>query len=112
MKKIIATAAIAATIAVSASPASAQMSGFKSMNPAASADNLIEKTGRRGRRGRRIGAGIALGLIGAAVIAGHASRHGDYYEDRYSRHERRCNRWRRWCRNGEDRACWKYENRC
>ena len=67
---------------------------------------IIHKTGRKGRR---IAGAIALGLIGAAVIAGSARASRYDHADRY---ERRCNKWRRWCRNGEDRACWKYENRC
>ena len=106
----IATAAAAMMIAAGA-PAQAQMSGFKSLSPttATESNQLIHKTGRKGRR---IAGAIALGLIGAAAIAGHAhSYHYDRY-DRYSRHERRCRRWRRWCRNGSGNACWKFDNRC
>lgn len=58
---------------------------------------------RRGRRGRgaAVGAGIALGVLGAiAASEAHAS------------HRRRCRRWRRQCYNGSDRACWKYDDRC
>lgn len=61
---------------------------------------------RRGRRGRgaAIGAGIAIGVLGAiAASEAHAAER---------RHRRRCNRWRRQCYNGSDRACWKYEDRC
>ena len=107
MKKIIAIAAIAATTAFTAAPASAQMSGFKSLGPATTTDTMIHKTGRRGGR---IAGAIALGLIGAAVIAGNAR--ASHYGDGYSRHERRCRKWRRWCRDGENSACWKYDNRC
>ena len=108
MKKIIASAAIITIAAFSAAPASAQMSGFKNISATTASSTIIHKTGRRGR----VAAGIALGLIGAAVISSHAR--ASYYDrdDREFRHERRCRRWRHWCRNGEDRACWKYDNRC
>lgn len=112
INKSIAIAAAAATVIIAAgAPAQAQMSGFKSIAPAAGESQIIHKTGRRGRRGRRVAGAIALGLIGAAIVAGGARAHYDH-DYRYSRHQRRCNRWRRWCRNGEDRACWKYDNRC
>ena len=109
MKKIIAIAALAATTAFTAAPASAQISGFKNLGPATTTDTMIHKTGRRGGR---IAGAIALGLIGAAVIAGNAR--ATHYDpgDPYDRYDGRCTRWRRWCRNGEDRACWKYDNRC
>jgi len=108
MTKTFAIATVAATLMIAAgAPAQAQMSGFKSFNaPTAGEGQLIHKTGRKGRR---IAGAIALGLIGAAVIAGSARGH---HYNRYDRHERRCNKWRRWCRNGEGRACWKYDNRC
>jgi uncharacterized protein YcfJ len=111
MNKSIAFATAAAVMITAIAPANAQMSGFngsaiKSLNSEAAANSqIIHKTGRKGRR---VAGAIALGLIGAAVIAGAARAS----EDREWAHERRCNKWRRWCRNGEDNACWKYENRC
>ena len=91
----------------SGAPAQAQMSGFKSFSKfALDESQIIHKTGRKGRR---IAGAIALGLIGAAVIAGSARGH---HYNRVYRRERRCNKWRRWCDNGEGRACWKYDNRC
>ncbi len=64
-------------------------------------------SGRGRRRGRNIGKGVAIGaaILGAAILAGQASR----ADDRYSR---RCRRWRRHCRRGNDRACWRFDNRC
>lgn len=102
-------AAAAITLLAAGAPAQAQMSGFTALkaSPAAGTNDMIHKTGRKGRR---IAGAIALGLIGAAVIAGNAR--ASHYDYGYSRHERRCRKWRRWCRNGEGRACWKYDNRC
>lgn len=103
--------ALSATLIVAAAPASAQMSGqisgFKSLETtiAATGPALIHKTSRR--RGR-IAAGVALGVLGI-IAAGQARAH---YIDRDNRYEKQCRRWRRWCREGEDRACWKYDNRC
>ena len=109
MKKFIAIALLAATTALSAAPANAQMSALKSLDSATagSASSIVHKTGRRGR----FAAGLALGIVGAA-IATHHYRHRRHYEPRWSRHERRCRRWHRACYNGYDRACWKYDNRC
>jgi len=111
MTKSIAIAAISAAAVISVqAPAQAQMSGLKSLDTTAkSANQLIHKTGRRGRR---IGAGIALGLLGVAAIASQSRANDDDYSEREYRRQRRCNRWRRWCSNGEDQACWKYDNRC
>jgi hypothetical protein len=80
---------------------------------------LVETVGRRGRhigRGVAIGAGIVtLGVLGA--IAANRAR-GDVYYDRheyrrpYPRYRGMCHRWHRWCRNGDDRACSKFDTRC
>ena len=109
MKKLFAIALLAAATTLSAAPASAQMSALKSLDSAKAANTggIVHKTGRRGR----FAAGLALGIVGAA-IATHHYRHGHYHEPRWSRHERRCRRWHRACYNGYDRACWKYDNRC
>ena len=110
MKKFFAIALLAATTALSAAPANAQMSALKSLDSATASSGtaIVHKTGRRGR----FAAGLAIGIIGAAV-ATHAYRHHHRrYESRWSRHERRCRRWRRSCYNGYGRACWKYDNRC
>jgi len=105
-----AIALIACATVLTAVPAHAQISSLKLVAPTATQDaGLIHKTGRRGRR---VAAGIALGILGAAAIASQARSHHYDRDDRSWRHERRCNRWRRWCRNGEDRACWKFDNRC
>ncbi len=111
MKKsfTIAAVAAAAMLAIGA-PAQAQMSAMKAAAPVTSGAkaDLVHKTGRRGRR---IAAGIALGIVGAAAYA-HARRH-HYHRPHYSwRHERRCRRWRRWCWRGNEHACWKYDTRC
>ena len=107
MKKFIAIATAATFVIAAAAPANAQMSAFKSFgSTAANADQIVHKTGRKGRR---IAGAIALGLLGAAVIAGHARASEIDQEDA---HERRCNKWRRWCNDGESRACRKFDNRC
>ena len=85
-----------------------------------SADSgVIHKVGRRWRRGGRgaaIGAGIiTLGILGAIAASRRAkARDYDYYEEeeRYYEHRDRCERWRRACRNGHDRACWRFDTRC
>mgnify|MGYP001821466005 CR=1 FL=1 len=113
MKKLLAIALIAAATALSAAPANAQMSALKSFDNAAVAKEsaIVHKTGRRGRRGR-FAAGLALGIVGAAIASHHYYNHRPYYSSRWARHERRCRRWRRACYNGYGRACWKYDNRC
>ena len=110
MKKFFAIAILAAATALSAAPANAQMSALKSLDNAvvASDSAIVHKTGRRGR----FAAGLAIGIIGAAVATHHYNNHRPYYSSRWSRHERRCRRWRRSCHRGYDRACWKYDNRC
>lgn len=110
MKKFIAIAVLAATAALSTAPANAQMSALKSIDAAAASGNaaIVHKTGRRGRA--RFAAGLAIGIVGAAIVADHY-RHR-YYSPRWSRHERRCRRWRQNCYRGYDGACWKYDNRC
>ncbi len=111
MKKFIAIAALAIA-AFAASPASANMLSANSMvvaAPTAEAGAIVHKTGRRGRRGR-FAAGLALGIVGAAIASHHYGR--GYRDRRWSRHERRCRRWRRRCYRGNDRACWRYDNRC
>ena len=110
MKKFITIAAAATTLMIMAqAPAAAgPMSGVAAPAAASSDAGIVHKTGRRGRR---IAAGIALGVLGA-VAAGAAYSHYDkrrYYESRW---ERRCRRWRRRCYRGNDRACWKFERRC
>ena len=110
MKKFIAIAILAATAALSTAPANAQMSALKSIETAATtADTtIVHKTGRRGR----FAAGLAIGIVGAAIATHHYKSRHRYYSHRWSRHERRCRRLRRACYNGYGRACWKYDNRC
>lgn len=109
MKTLIATALLAAATAFTAIPANAQMSGLKSLETATASETIVHKTGKRGR----FAAGLAIGIVGAA-IATHAYRHHHrrYHAPRWSHHERRCRRWRRACYRGYDRACWKYDDRC
>lgn len=112
MKTSFATAAATASLMMLAaqSPALAgPMTGIAKIDAAPAESTLVHKTGRRGRR---IAAGVALGLIGAVAAAHIYDRHYSrrrHYEPSY---ESRCDRWRRWCYNGSDQACWKFENRC
>lgn len=127
---LIAAAAGAALSFLTFAPAAqAAMTGMSSV-PAQAAEveangqGLVETVGRRGRHVRRgvaIGAGIVtLGVLGA--LAAKEARANRYYGSRYygDRHYYRsypsygsqCHRWRRWCRNGNDRACWKFDTRC
>ena len=93
-------------------PAQANMAGLaQSKALSAEQDNLVEKTGRRGRR-RAVGAAIALGIIGAAAIAASRSSRADHYYDRRDEWYHRCRKWRRRCNRGNDRACWKFDRRC
>jgi hypothetical protein len=110
MKKFIAITILVAVTALSSAPANAQMSALKSLdNATATSDSdIVHKTGRRGR----FAAGLAIGIIGAAVAHQAYRHHRPYYSSRWQRHERRCRRWRRACHNGYGRACWKYDNRC
>lgn len=102
----------AAVLVAGAAPAQAQFSGLSSAEALAGTSNLVQKTGRRARRNRRIAAGVALGVLGA-VAATHYYQSQQYQrERRYWRHQRRCQRWLRWCRNGSDRSCWRYDTRC
>ncbi|MGI9480535.1 MAG: hypothetical protein ACR2PI_27850, partial [Hyphomicrobiaceae bacterium] len=104
MKKFFAIALIAATTAIAAAPANAQMSALKSIDNATVAKEsaIVHKTGRRGR----FAAGLALGIVGAAIATHHYhSYHRPYYSSRWSRHQRRCRRWRRSCYRGYDRSC-------
>ena len=114
MKKLIAIAILAATAALTTAlataPANAQMSALKSIETAATTTDatIVHKTGRRGR----FAAGLAIGIVGAAIASHHYNNRNRYYSSRWSRFERRCRRWRRACYNGYGRACWKYDNRC
>ncbi len=114
MKRIIggAIAALMLTVVANA-PAQANMAGLsQSKHLGVTQDGIVQKTRRRWR-GRAIAGGIALGILGAAAIA--ASRRGyadEHYYDRRDSWRYRCNRWHRWCNQGDDRACWKLERHC
>ncbi len=122
MKNSVFAAAAAGAFLSLAAAASAQagMSGGPSAGAALEqpSANPVEKVGHRGRRLRRgaaIGAGlVALGVLGA--IAASKARAHHYHDDRYYARHRgyrgKCHRWRRWCGNGNDRACWKFDTRC
>ena len=98
----------AAVMLLNATSVQAQIVGLKSAEPlSAGQSELVHKVGRRGRRNGAVAAGVALGVLGIAAAAASASARDDV-----SPHERRCNRWRRWCRDGEREACWKFDNRC
>jgi hypothetical protein len=62
---------------------------------------------RRGRRGRRIGRGVAIGLGALAIgaIAAEAARSNRYRGGR-------CGRWLRACENGSRRSCRRYDRNC
>lgn len=117
---ISAAAGAALTVAMlSAAPVQAGMGGVTAAGSTATQPDasLVEKVGRRGRRAGRgvaIGAGIVtLGVLGA--IAASKARERDYYhryEGRRYRYRDNCRRWRRWCRRGDDRACWRFDTRC
>ena len=66
---------------------------------------LRRSSRRRNRRWRRRGAAVAAGalIVGAAIAASQAPR--------YSRSPR-CRKWRRWCRRGNDRACYRFDRYC
>ncbi|MFT5509151.1 MAG: hypothetical protein ACI89J_002232 [Hyphomicrobiaceae bacterium] len=63
------------------------------------------------RRGRRVGAGLAIGalIIGGAIIASEQARAD---RRRVRRNRRNCRTWLRRCNRGNDRACWRHDNRC
>ncbi len=66
---------------------------------------------RRGHRGAAIGAGIALGILGAAAIANSDRAYADdnYVVDDYPD---QCSRWQYRCERGNEWACDKYEAHC
>lgn len=118
MKKPIAFAAVL-MVSVVAMPSATKAgpAALKTTPPSILAGaSELHQVGRRSRRRKRrlaTGAAIAIGVLGAAAAARAYHDDDDGYRDRrWRRHERRCRRWRRWCRDGEDRACWKYDNRC
>jgi hypothetical protein len=75
--------------------------------------DIVHKVRRRGR-GLAIGAGIlTLGIIGALAARDRAHARPYRYESRRrNNYNKRCRRLLRWCRRGDDRACWRYDNRC
>ena len=121
MKKILMLPAVAAAaLALSTfAPAQAAVVSPTSMAPASAqaGDKLVEEVRFRGRRGRRFGVGagiVTLGVLGAIAASRAHSRpyyhsRPHYYRDGY---DGQCRRWRRWCRRGNDRACWRYDTRC
>ena len=101
MKTLIATVVAAGFIFTAQAPANAQMAGLSSLqNNATASQELVHKTGRRGR----ILGAIALGAV-AAIAISEAHR-------RRSHFARTCRRWRNRCEFGNERACWKYDTRC
>ena len=112
MIKSLTTAAVTALLLAGTTTAQAQMAGLHSLDAIAGNSGLVQKTGRRSRRNGRIAAGVALGVIGAIAAAEIYKSQRNRHERRWSRHRRSCNRWLRWCRNGDDRACWRYDSRC
>ncbi|MGI9410436.1 MAG: hypothetical protein ACR2OV_10215 [Hyphomicrobiaceae bacterium] len=102
MKSTIATIVMAASILTAQAPAEAGMAGLAAPQKSAStSEQLIHKTGRRGRRAAIIAGAVILG-----IAAAEASRR------RSSRHYRRCRRWLDRCDRGYEAACWKYDSRC
>lgn len=114
-KSMLAAAIGAAALAMTAiTPAHAGVVGPMSTTAQAEIGaDIVHKTGRRGRRGLAIGAGIVtLGIIGAIAASerARARRYNRHY--RYDNYHHRCRRLLRRCRRGNDRACWRYDNRC
>ena len=113
MRKMIGLSATVAALMTAATFATANASGVVPAMPAnaktLAPNSLLEGVRYRGwRRGVGIGAGLlALGVIGA--IASERAHSRRYYHDDTPR---RCNKWRRRCSNGNDRACWKFDTRC
>jgi hypothetical protein len=104
----IATAATLTAFAMTpanAGPFSAGMPALQDAKVGATQEQLVHKTGKKGK----FIAGLAIGLGAAAVLS---QGHYGYYSGYSWRHERRCRRWRKRCWNGNNNACWKYENRC
>lgn len=63
-------------------------------------------------------AGVAVGVLGGLAVPRAPRR---YYYDapprsaryrRYRKYRRLCREWRWMCRDGSERACWKYDERC
>ena len=111
MKRFFTVATAVAVMLISGTSTQAQMAGLQSFDTVAGKSDLVQKTGKRSHRNGAVAAGIALGVLGAAAAA-HAHRDNHYRDRRWSRHKRNCRRWRRWCHHGDDRACWRYDNRC
>ncbi len=91
MKKIIASASVAAILAgalITAAPADA----------------------RSRHHGRNVGVGVLAGAAALAIIAGSSRR--AHAEDRYDDDERQCRRWRHRCEDGSGWACRKYDRNC
>ncbi len=111
MRLFIAAIAAAGMLAINTGSATAGMSGLAGNSAmAAYQDDLVIKTGRR--RGRRLATGIAIGLGILGIIAASRAARAGHYDDYEWRHVRRCERWRRRCLNGNDRACFRFDNRC
>jgi hypothetical protein len=74
--------------------------------------DIVHKARRRGR-GLAIGAGVlALGILALSARDRAHARPYRYERRRRVSHRRQCRRLLRWCRRGDDRACWRYDNRC
>ncbi len=111
--RILILAIVAASLtAVSKTPVHATMAGPAVVGKSVLADNaIVHKTGRRGRR-LATGIAIGLGILGIIAASKARARHYDDYEVYDRRMARRCRRWHRRCLNGNDRACFKHEDRC
>ena len=105
MKTILATLAAAVLLLSIQAPANAQMSGLASMKAPAASSAIVHKTGKKGRR---IAAGVALGVLGV-IAASRAHAHARWEAER---HERQCFRWYSKCNRGSEWACFNYERKC
>lgn len=118
MQKFFAAATASTLLAFANAPAHAGV--FSPSAPAVSDGQASHLVKVKGRRGARIAAGIALGVLGVIAARNAYARDGYSRYDRYDRydrfehrHERRCRRWRRACRWDDNfRACRRYDNNC
>ena len=117
MNKLIATLTAASMLLVTQAPAFASDRG-KEVRPVGKvtihANSGQAKKGHSNNFGKvAFGVAIGAGLVGA-LIASRADAEPRYQSRTYVTYasDGMCRVWRTDCRHGDDRACYKYENRC